>query len=121
MRIGLLLAVVVCSACTSIPHEEAGRQVTGGDPYQGREKIRQYGCDSCHTIPGVPTADATVGPPLTDVARRVYLAGHIANTPQNMMRWIEHPHAFEPGTVMPEMGVTPSDSRDIVAYLYTLY
>ena len=65
-------------------------------------------------------ADATVGPPLTKVARRVFLAGHIQNTPENMMRWIRHPHAFEPQTAMPEMGVSEQDSRDIVAYLYTL-
>jgi cytochrome c2 len=57
---------------------------------------------------------------LNAVARRVFLAGHIQNTPENMMRWIQHPHAYERQTAMPEMGVTPQDSRDIVAYLYTL-
>lgn len=119
----LLLAPSVAwasSGCRGIPHERDVRRLTGGDPYQGRERIRQYGCDSCHTIPGVPTADATVGPPLTDVARRTYLAGHVENTPENMMRWIRHPHAFDERTAMPEMGVTDKDSRDIVAYLYTL-
>ena len=25
----------------------------------------KYGCDTCHSIPGVLTATATVGPPLT--------------------------------------------------------
>ena len=45
------------------------------------------------TKPGIRTANARVGPPLTLVARRMYLAGHIENTPVNMMRWIERPHA----------------------------
>ena len=108
------------SSCSSMPHEQEVRRLTGGDPHRGRDKIAQYGCDSCHTIPGVPTADATVGPPLTSVARRVYLAGHIENTPENMMRWIRSPHAFDAKTAMPEMGVTERDSRDITAYLYTL-
>jgi cytochrome c1 len=48
------------------------------------------------------------------------LAGHIENTPENMMRWIQHPHLYDEKTVMPEMSVTAADSRDIVAYLYTL-
>jgi len=108
------------SGCSRISHAADARQLTGGDPYRGRDRIRQYGCDSCHTIPGVPTADATVGPPLDAVARRVYLAGRIENTPENMRRWIQHPHAVDEKTAMPEMGVSDRDSRDIVAYLYTL-
>jgi putative membrane protein len=116
----LLVASVLAYGCNRIPHAEDARQITGGDPALGREKIRYYGCDSCHTIPGVPTADATVGPPLDRIAMRTLLAGHIQNTPENMMQWIRTPHAFEPQTAMPEMGVTERDSRDITAYLYTL-
>jgi cytochrome c1 len=61
-----------------------------------------------------------VGPPLTAVAARVYLAGHVPNTPANMQAWIRRPHAYSPQTVMPETGVTESDGRDIAAYLFTL-
>ena len=123
MRMTRILAIVyliVAAGCSAMPHEQEVRALTGGDPFRGRDLIRGYGCDSCHTIPGVETADAHVGPPLESVARRVYLAGHIENTPQNMMRWIQHPHAFDSKTAMPEMGVTDADSRDITAYLYTL-
>lgn len=116
----LPLALLSLAACSSMPHEAEVRRLTGGDPHRGRDRIRQYGCDTCHTIPGVPTADATVGPPLTAIARRMYLAGHIPNSPENMMRWIQHPRGHDEKTAMPEMGVTDSDSRDIVAYLYTL-
>jgi len=116
----IVVAALLAGACSRMPYEREVRRLTGGDPYSGREKITRYGCDSCHTIPGVATANATVGPPLTAVARRVFLAGHIQNTPENMMRWIQHPHAYERQTAMPEMGVSPQDSRDIVAYLYTL-
>ena len=119
-KAALALALAGATACGSMPHEEDARRLTGGDPRRGREAIARYGCDSCHTIPGVPTADATVGPPLARVARRVYLAGHIENTPGNMMRWIRSPHAYDRQTAMPEMGVTERDSRDIAAYLYTL-
>jgi cytochrome c1 len=65
-------------------------------------------------------ANATVGPPLTQVAVRSYLAGRIENTPENMMKWIRNPRAIDDKTAMPVTGVTDRDSRDIVAYLYTL-
>lgn len=37
-----------------------------------------------------------------------------------MRRWIQHPQEVERGTVMPDMGVTDADARDITAFLYTL-
>jgi cytochrome c2 len=118
----IVIAGIVCAmaACSMVRSQQEVAALTGGDPEQGRELIRRYGCDSCHTIPGIPTADANVGPPLTSIARRMYLAGHIENTPENMMRWIQHPHAFDERTAMPEMGVSEGHSRHITAYLYTL-
>ena len=79
-----------------------------------------YGCYACHTIPGVPGARGLVGPPLDGIGTREYIAGEVPNTAANLMHWIQHPHAIEPHTVMPEMAVTENDSRDIAAYLYTL-
>jgi cytochrome c2 len=95
-------------------------RLTGGDPSRGVAAIGRYGCGSCHLIPGVNGANATVGPPLTGIARRGYLAGQLGNTPENMMRWIQKPQEVEKGTAMPDMGVTDQDARDIAAHLYTL-
>jgi cytochrome c oxidase assembly factor CtaG len=120
MWVAMTAAGLISSACVSMAHEKEVRMLTGGDPRRGRSLIQQYGCDSCHTIPGIATADAAVGPPLTDIALRVYLAGHIENTPENMIRWIQHPRRYDEKTAMPEMGVSDADSRDIAAYLYTL-
>lgn len=111
-------ALIAATACSNVKREAA--QLTGGDPDRGVQLIGRYGCAACHTIPGVRGANAAVGPPLTRVANRTYLAGQIQNTPANMMRWIQHPREVERGTAMPEMGVTDSDARDIAAYLYTL-
>jgi cytochrome c1 len=61
-----------------------------------------------------------VGPPLTSIGSRTYLAGELPNTPANMMQWIRHPREAEPRTAMPDTGVTDGDARDIAAYLYTL-
>ena len=38
----------------------------------------------------------------------------------NMIRWIQRPQDVDPKNVMPNMGVTDQDARDIAAYLYTL-
>jgi cytochrome c len=119
----LLIAAVVmftAVACEQAGSDRIARELTGGDPVRGRQQISNYGCDSCHTIPGILTATATVGPPLTQIGRRTYLAGRIENTPDNMMRWIRHPHSVDEKTAMPETGVTERDGRDIVAFLYTL-
>ena len=78
------------------------------------------GCDTCHTIRGVLTADATVGPPLTGVALRSIIGGRLPNTPENMVRWIRQPQEISPGTVMPELGLSDQEARDIVAYLYAV-
>lgn len=94
--------------------------LTGGDPDRGIAAIGRYGCGSCHDIPGIRSARGTVGPPLERIAVRGYLAGRLSNSPSNMMRWIQHPQYVEPGTAMPEMGVTDGDARDITAFLYTL-
>jgi cytochrome c len=96
------------------------KRMTGGDPATGQVKIRNYGCQACHTIPGVSGADAWVGPPLMHWSKRVYIAGELPNTPENLTKWIQHPPQIEPKTAMPDMGVTEQDSRDIAAYLYTL-
>ncbi|HEX5831108.1 MAG TPA: c-type cytochrome [Gemmatimonadaceae bacterium] len=85
----------------------------------GAVAIRAYGCGSCHTIPGIPGADALVGPPLQGLVRRAYVGGVLPNTPDNLVRWIRHPRQVSPRTAMPELGVTDADARDIAAYLYS--
>ena len=98
----------------------AARTLTGGEPARGRTAIAKYGCGGCHTIPGVEGANATVGPPLNNIASRSTLGGHLSNTPDNMKTWIQHPQKIDPKNVMPDMDVTDQDAKDITAYLYTL-
>jgi putative membrane protein len=115
----LLTAAIWSSACQSQLIEEASA-LTGGDVHRGRNAIGKYGCGACHTIPGVANAQATVGPPLTAIAERHFLGGHLVNTPDNMIKWIQDPQRADPGTAMPTLGVTDQDARDIAAYLFTL-
>jgi cytochrome c len=116
----VVLAGMLAAACRTGGIDRAAAAATGGDPARGAAAIRRYGCDTCHTIPGIVTARATVGPPLVAIAVRTYLAGELLNTPANMQEWIQHPRAVEPRTAMPDTGVTDGDARDIAAYLYTI-
>ncbi len=100
--------------------EETAAAMTGGSPARGKEVIRRYGCEACHSIPGVAGARGQVGPPLDGIGNRSYLAGRLPNSPDNLIRWIRDPQSVAPGTAMPEMGVTEQDGKDIAAYLYTL-
>ena len=82
--------------------EETAAAMTGGSPARGKEVIRRYGCEACHSIPGVAGARGQVGPPLDGIANRTYLAGQLNNTPENLIRWIRDPQGIQPGTAMPE-------------------
>jgi len=100
--------------------ERKAAEMTGGEPSRGRDVIRRYGCSTCHAIPGVEGARGQVGPSLEGIASRAYLAGKLPNSPANMIKWIREPQDVQPGTAMPELGVTEQDGKDIAAYLYTL-
>lgn len=122
--LGILVYLVV--TLVSIPLVRATppltpeRVVEGGDPERGRRLIASYGCGTCHIVPGVREARSLVGPPLTAYAERSYIAGNLPNTPENLARWLRYPQQVEPGTAMPNLGVTGADAQDMTSYLYTL-
>jgi mono/diheme cytochrome c family protein len=105
------------SACGAVP---SPAPVRAGDADRGKRALHQYACSACHTIPGVTSSSPHVGPPLAGIAGRSLIAGKLANTPDNMVRWLRHTKEVDPLTAMPEIGVTEQDARDIAAYLATL-
>jgi cytochrome c2 len=109
------IACALASACSEKP-----APFVRGDAENGRLLLRQFGCGTCHRIPGVATAQGNVGPPLDAIARRVYLAGLLPNTPDNMVRWIRAPQSIDPRTAMPDLQVTDEHARDMTTYLYSL-
>jgi len=110
-----VLAVAGCkySSLTLPPNREVSSDIRQAVP----EHMIQYGCPTCHVIPGVPGAVGKVGPSLDGLAQRSYLAGNLPNTPENLQRWIMHPQHFEPGAAMPEMNVSAQDAGQFAAYL----
>ena len=80
--------------------------------------MRDYGCGACHRIPGVAGANGNVGPSLERLGSRVYLAGFLPNTPENLARWIREPQQIARTTAMPDLGVTAADAHAMAAYLH---
>jgi cytochrome c2 len=109
----------MCTACES-DSTQAGHSVPGANAERGKSLIVAYGCSSCHVVPGIRDAHATVGPSLESFDRRMYVAGMLPNQLEPLMRWIMEPQKIIPGNAMPDMRVSPRDARDIAAFLYTL-
>ena len=115
MRTSLLAALMLFIAgCRG-----AGDKITGGDPDRGAAAIFRYGCGSCHTISRIQNARGKVGPPLTDIKDRMYVAGMLPNTPDNLEHWIRKPKSVNERTAMSDLGVTAQDANDIAAFLYS--
>jgi len=96
----VMAAILLTTACRGNNPEYgvAYTSPTGGDAGRGEALIVSHGCGSCHTIPGIRGA----------------------NTPDNLVRWVQSPRSIEPTTAMPVLGLTTQQARDVAAYLYTL-
>lgn len=78
-------------------------------------------CVACHLIDGVPLAVGKVGPNLTHVASRSFIAGGILeNTPENLARWLTDPQGVKPGNLMEAKQLDDQTVANMVAYLSTL-
>jgi putative membrane protein len=118
--LGSILALAgIGSSCASRP-ERMAESVTGGDVRRGAAAVTRHGCPACHTIAGIANARGQVGPPLTGIAKRMYVGGVLPNTPENLVRWIRDPKAIDEKTAMPVLGISGQDATDIAAYLYSI-
>ena len=115
-----LLAGIVLNVQQQAQTRTRAEGITGGRVTAGKLAISRYGCTGCHAIPGTDGAHGQVGPALSGVAVQAQIAGKLPNDPAAMARWLEHPQSINPGSGMPELGVTPGDARDMAAFLYTL-
>lgn len=80
----------------------------------------QNACIACHQIDGTAAA-GQIGPNLTHVASRAHLAGGIlANTPENLARWLRDPQGVKPGNKMVIRKLDEQTIADITAYLSSL-
>ncbi len=113
-RLVLIAAIAAAFACI------ACQRPLSADAARGRIDILRYGCGSCHTVEGIRIARGLVGPPLTGLRSRMYIAGMLRNSPPNLVRWIHNPKDVNPNTAMPALGVSEQDAADIAAYIYSI-
>lgn len=118
--IRLTMAALLAAGCRR-PEVSPDHFIANADADRGKVAIGRYGCGSCHDIPGIRGANGLVGPPLQHWADRRIIAGEMENTPDHLITWITMPQAVEPGTAMPNMGISDGEARDIAAYLYTIH
>ena len=112
----LLTALLLLAACK----RPESVSPAAGDPNRGKQLIEQYGCTSCHIVPGIAGPKGMVGPSMEHIASRQIIAMKLPNTQPNMTAYIQNPQMTDPQNAMPNLGVKPDEARDIVAYLYTL-
>ena len=84
---------------------------------KGAEVFREKNCVNCHSIAGLATR-GRVAPDLTHVASRTTLAsGTIANTPENLAKWLQDPQSVKKGVLMPDIGLKTDQIKYLTAYL----
>jgi cytochrome c oxidase assembly factor CtaG len=115
----LMVLAFVLAGCGQKAESDAAENY-GGNVKRVAILLDRYGCGSCHVIPGIANAQGDVGPPLTHIARRVYIAGLLRNSPDNMAQWLMHPQQIIPGNAMPDMHISETDARNLTAFLMTL-
>lgn len=94
--------------------------VKSGMAAQGEQVFSNGACIGCHTIEGTK-GQGKIGPNLTHFASRGYLAGAILeNTPENVSKWLANPQAVKPGTLMPNLNLSPDQIAALTAYLESL-
>ena len=87
---------------------------------RGRQLFLTGTCVMCHTVQGTP-ARGTVGPNLTHVAsNKTIAAGSLANTRENLARWVTDSQSVKPGTRMPQHTLAPEDLEAVLDYLESL-
>ena len=94
--------------------------MTGGNPELGRKKLGRYSYISCHAIPGVPKGEGKSAPSLANWSGPQIFLNTFPNTPENLEKWLENPSHRKANTTMPNLNISPQDSRDMAAYLFSL-
>jgi cytochrome c oxidase subunit II len=102
------------------------RQLASAPPPQdaraqaGLRVFMDSACNLCHAISGTPAFGQT-GPDLTHLAgRRSLAAGALANTPENLRRWLANPQQVKPGNHMPVVSLSDEQLDALTAYLSSL-
>jgi cytochrome c oxidase subunit 2 len=101
--------------------ERAGGAAPGtADAAKGRAIFESAACVLCHTVGGTD-ARGRVGPDLTHIGRRLYIAAGVRrHSADTMQEWIRDPQRVKPGNEMPVVPLSDEDVRLVTAYMEAL-
>jgi cytochrome c oxidase subunit 2 len=86
----------------------------------GQQIVTGKACAACHTVRGTAAA-GMLGPDLTHVASRTYIAaGLLPTTRGSLAAWVADPQTIKPGNNMPLVPLTGDELRAVSAYLASL-
>lgn len=97
-------------------HNEAPKIETSKEK-RGLELMTTKGCLACHAVSGTELVGIT-GPNLSSLgSRRTIAAGTLANSSEDMARWLRDPTLVKPGSIMPNLGLNEDEISDLSAFL----
>jgi cytochrome c oxidase subunit 2 len=104
---------------TPAARQDTAAAAPQGPEYAAGEKLfMTKGCLGCHSLQAVGAPKGLIGPNLANVGARSHLAaGWLANTDENLERWIREPQTVKKGVLMPNLGVTADEAKALRAYL----
>ncbi|MEA2490599.1 MAG: cytochrome c [Acidobacteriota bacterium] len=119
-----IAALILLTAACHRPEKQAPQpqpQAATTKNQRGPTLAAQYGCNVCHTIPGVDGAHGTLGPSLAKIGSQGTIAtGTIPVSADVIARYIRSPQSVYPESAMPPVDMPEADARDLAAYLLTL-
>jgi cytochrome c oxidase subunit II len=87
---------------------------------RGQQIFEQSVCTQCHAVAGTK-ANARVGPDLTHVASRHFIASaSLRNAREHLETWITDPQTIKPGVRMPMNRYSEEDLHALVTYIENL-
>lgn len=86
----------------------------------GRALFISKACTGCHVIKGIPEAQGKVGPELTHQASNAQIIGVVANSEENLRKYLKDPAKLKPGISMPNQHLTDSEIDALLVFLRTL-
>ncbi|SMC38374.1 Cytochrome c [Novosphingobium sp. B1] len=113
---GAVLLVTTVAGCK--PPPQARHDFDAASIARGRGVVARAGCTACHTFPDISWPQGRAGPDLTSFDGRGQIAGVLPNIPANLAAFVRNAPSTKEGSTMPPMPITPSEARDVAAYLY---
>jgi hypothetical protein len=112
LRLAFVLLLAGCGHDDALPPQTSPLANRNGTPADLELRLRLLSRDS-----GVPDATGSVGAPHDRFAARTYIAGALTNTAPNLVNQIRKPQRIEPGTAMPNLGVSDGQAGHNATYL----